>query len=235
MIVDSAENKQNILTRFLEICQLDGWNEETLEKSLSFNQIDPKLKNLIFENGCLDLIEFYIGEYNKKLANEISKIDNFLTLKIREKITLLLVTRFEIEKNNQLALKRLRNFYLKHGFSALKQSFIIADFMWKNISDQSTDFNFYTKRLTLAKIIIRSFLVFLNDKSSDLEKTKNFITLQIEGVMRFEKFKFKIKKTSSDLKTKICNLITDKNGDLKNPQKIAKELIKNLPFVRLWM
>ena len=72
--------------------------------------------------------------------------------------------------------------------------------IWFGINDKSTDFNFYTKRLTLAKIILRTLFVFVKDESADLMATKKFIDLQIEkltnswqGLSNFEILSIQLK------------------------------------------
>lgn len=241
MIIDSIAVKQKILSKFLELAAFDGWSEETLKKSIRVCNIDDKFLSIIFENGCLDLIEFYIDQQNlhsKYLANEIYSLQH---LKIRDKIKNFLYLRFEVEIKNKIALRRLVNFYLdpanflstKYGprpmINVLKNCYKIADFMWYSIGDNSTDFNYYTKRLTLAKIILRSFVVFLRDDSDDLEKTKRFIDRQIEKVMKFEKHKVNVKGVVSSSKTCFKKIVLNEDGSLKK----RKDILKNLPFVRL--
>jgi ubiquinone biosynthesis protein COQ9 len=242
MIFDSLETKQKVLSHFLEIAAFDGWSEETLKKSINACDIDDKFKNLIFENGCLDLIEFYIEQQNQQSAKMLAQNPDFKDLKIRDKIKSSLYFRFEVEAQNKVVLQRLINFYLdpKNFLSvergprpliqSLKSCYKIADFIWYNIGDKSTDFNFYTKRLTLSKIILRSLFVFLKDDSENLEKTKNFIDLQIENVMKFEKRKTQFKAISKKIKNGALELVLDDSGTLKPPSKI----FKNLPFIRLF-
>lgn len=242
MIIDSYENKIKILQEFLKICQFEGWSEEALDMALKNCQIDEKLKNLIFENGCLSLAEFYIESQNDLTLRKIKDDGDFSSQKIRDKIRILLYERFEIEKEHKIALQRLVNFYvnpknfttIKYGpkplAEGLKTGIKIADFMWRAIGDQSTDFNFYTKRLTLAKIILRSLIVFLKDDSSDLNKTKKFIDLEIEKVMRFAKCKAQVKQSFSSLKAGAAHFCLNENGSLKS----AKEIVKSLPFIRLF-
>lgn len=234
MLLDSNETKEKILAAFLPICAFDGWNNDALLKALANCQIDGKFAGLIFENGCLDLAEFYIESQNKKAAEKIAKIENFHGKKIRDKIRLALYARFEVEENNQIVLQRLKNFYLnpknftsfeigpKPALQGLKSCYKVADFIWHEINDQSTDFNFYTKRLTLGKIIWRSLAVFVKDHSADFSETKNFIDSQIEKVMKFEKYKTQVKKALNEVFIK-------ENGAPKTP----KEFIKDLPFIRL--
>lgn len=234
MLLDSTQNKEKILKEFLKIAEFDGWNENSLEKAFEKSDIDKKFITLIFENGILDLADFYIEFYNKKLEQKIAKISDFNQLRIRDKITQALYCRFELEKNNQLAMQRLVNFYanpknlvdcnvgVRPSIYGLKTCYKVADCIWSAINDQSTDFNFYTKRLTLAKIIFRSIAIFVKDDSKNLQKTKSFIDLEIAKVMKFEKFKAGAKKA-------VNHIFINEDGSIKTPQ----QFIKNLPFIRL--
>lgn len=234
MIIDSYENKIKILDEFLQNCVFHGWNIETLEKSAINCGILANQVSLIFDNGIFDLTEFYISENNKKTSEKIAKIDEFSKLKIREKINLILVTRFEIEHENKLQLQALFNFYatfdniksfensLRPISLGFKNCYQIADFMWHEINDKSTDFNFYTKRFTLAKIIFQTTIVFMQDNSENLGKTKNYIAKQIDKVMKFEKCKAKLKNFTKEI-------ILNENNSLKS----FKDIIKELPFIRL--
>ncbi len=242
MLLDSKQTKQQILDEFLKICSFDGWTKDALSQAMSNCKIEAKFADLIFENGLTDLAEFYIESQNEKSAKKITAIENFHGKKIRDKIRLALYCRFEVEAENQIALQRLLNFYLnpknftsfeigpKPTLQGLKDCYKIADFIWKELDDQSTDFNFYTKRLTLSKIILRSFLVFVKDESANFEKTKNFIDSQIEKVMKFEKCKMQVKKF-------VTAAFANKSEALKSlPKslpKLPREFVKNLPFFRL--
>ena len=72
--------------------------------------------------------------------------------------------------------------------------------------------------------------VFLRDDTSEFERTKKFIDIQIEKVMNFEKRKAKIKDMSFKVKSGFLEFILDENGLPKSPKKI----LKNLPFIRLF-
>ena len=241
MILDSDHNKKKILKIFLEICDFEGITEETLSKAFDLSGINSKFKNILFENGCFDLIDFFIEEEGRKIAEEILNISNFKDLKVREKIKLALYIFFDNQQKQKQALRRMRsfcldvrnisnyNYRLKPLFLILKYSGKISDFIWKAIEDKSTDFNFYTKRLTLAKIITKSLIVFFKDEDEKLEETKRFIDLQIEKIIGFEKFKAKVRNFSMNFQEKSCDLFFE-NGRIKTINKILKEI----PFVRLF-
>lgn len=227
-MLDSNETKQKILTEFLRICICDGWSKEAFTRALENCEIDKNFPHLIFENPLVDLASFYIESQNQKACEIVCDLS---AKKLRDKIRLMLYARFEVEKDYKIAIQNLISFYfnprnftsleigLKPTVSGLSACYKIADFIWKEINDQSTDFNFYTKRITLGKIIFRSVIFFLKN---DLEKTRRFIDLEIEKVMQFQKYKSRTKKFLSE----IC---LEEDGSIKSPGKI----IKSLPFFRL--
>ncbi len=61
--------------------------------------------------------------------------------------------------------------------------------MWYAAGDTSTDFNFYTKRATLAGVYSSTLLYWLNDRSPGSEATWGFLDRRIDDVMKIEKLK----------------------------------------------
>ncbi len=122
------------------------------------------------------------------------KVD-FSKLKIREKITTLVKLRIEAEFPYKEQVRRTVSFMAlpQHSFRSMKILYRTVDLMWKAISDQSTDFNFYTKRMTLSAVYSSTFLYWLGDESEDCQDTWEFLDRRIENVMQFEKAKANIK------------------------------------------
>jgi ubiquinone biosynthesis protein COQ9 len=240
-MIDSDKNKQKILKNFIKIAEISGWNDKSLKKACLLSDIDPDNLIFIFPDSVLDVAQLYLDNGNNLLIKEITKIKDFNKKKIRDKIRLCLYKRFEIEIANRQILINLSNFYqdpknltnfengLRPAMQSITFSFIIADLIWSILDDQSSDFNYYTKRLILAKIIVRSFFIFIKDDMKDIAKTKSFIDLQIEKVMKFEKFKFKSKEVAQSILESVQDCINNEDGSLKNIDK----LIKDLPFIRL--
>jgi len=244
VIIDSFENKEKILLSFLEIAGLEGWNENSLAMSFKQNEIDVKYLSIIFPNLLFSLNEFHVEYFNSLAAKQISSITDFDNLRVRDKIKELIFHRFYVEKNHRIALKRMVNYYSNPknfvqfgiGFKpilfALKSCYKIADSTWYAIGDNAVDFNFYSKRFILAKIIMRSFFTFIKDED-DLKKTKEIIENNIEKIMIFNKFKQNFKrrtdKHSQDVKRHLESYFI--NEDLK--PKSPKEILKSLPFIRL--
>jgi len=65
--------------------------------------------------------------------------------------------------------------------------------MWRLAGDTATDFNHYSKRMTLSAVYGSTMAVFLDDESEDHADTRAFLARRIDGVMRFEKWKAGLK------------------------------------------
>ena len=72
---------------------------------------------------------------------------------------------------------------------ALRISWCTADHMWRIAGDTSTDFNHYTKRMTLGAVYGSTLLVWLDDNSEGWAETEAFLSRRIDDVMKFEKLK----------------------------------------------
>lgn len=234
MVIDSKSNKQKILQDFIKLSEDEGVSDEILAKSAKNTLKKEALIDLVFEDGCLDLIDFYIDEKNNEASQKLKKIKDFSNFKIRDKIRTILYLRFEVEKDNRLFLQNIFSFYinpknlclsskgLKPATKIVKDCYKVADFIWHEINDKSTDLNFYTKRLTLSKIIIRVLKEFIKDQSDDLANTKKLIDSEIDKVMLFEKYK-------RGFKDFVKNNFLNEECNIKTP----KDFINNLPFFRL--
>jgi len=241
VIIDSIANKEKILKNFLAIASIEGWSDESLKIACKQSEIDEQYLSLIFEDGILSLIDFYIEYYNNLLEQQIILQSDFLDKKISEKIKIATTIRFEIEKSNRQALQRISSFFFSPnnliknqlGVKPLTLAFLcslkISDKIWKLINDQSIDINYYTKRIILAKIIARVFFVFINDEDQNIAKTKNFIDHQIIKILSFTKLKFQAIDHLKNLKSKLDDLVDNEQSIIKTP----KEIIKSLPFFRL--
>jgi ubiquinone biosynthesis protein COQ9 len=112
-------------------------------------------------------------------------------LKIRDRIKLAVRTRIERTVGGKESVRRgLAMLALPFNAAlALKLLYRTVDAIWYGAGDTSTDFNFYTKRATLAGVYSSTLLYWLNDRSEGSEATWSFLDRRIDDVMRFEKWK----------------------------------------------
>ena len=65
--------------------------------------------------------------------------------------------------------------------------------MWRLAGDTASDFNHYTKRMTLSAVYASLLAVFVNDESENFADSRAFLDRRIDNVMQFEKVKAQAK------------------------------------------
>jgi ubiquinone biosynthesis protein COQ9 len=61
--------------------------------------------------------------------------------------------------------------------------------MWRIAGDTASDFNHYTKRLTLSGVYTATLFAWLDDQSEGWAETAAFLDRRLADVMKFEKLK----------------------------------------------
>lgn len=172
------------------------------------------IKSLLQENFKLDLINkntFSKSFFNQKLTDFANKIIS------------------DLPNSNSFNNK----------FSLISFIYQIADCIWLVIQDKSSDMSYYSKRLILSKIIIKTIKIFIEDDGLDISKTKKFIDQEISRVMAFENLKKqskeKINIIINKIKDKSCIIDIDieKQQSINNAVKKISDFINKLPFFRL--
>jgi ubiquinone biosynthesis protein COQ9 len=168
----------------------DGWSRAAVDAAAQQLGVDPVQARLAMPKGQAAMIDLYIQEVDRALEAYFmpERLDG---MKIREKIRALVWRRLEIMGPAREAVRRaLAILAMPQNIPlALKMSWRTADLMWRIAGDTSTDFNHYTKRMTLGAVYGSTLLVWLDDQSEGWKDTAAFLDRRIEDVMKFEKFK----------------------------------------------
>jgi ubiquinone biosynthesis protein COQ9 len=178
----------------------DGWTRQAVDSAAAQLGIDPVQARLAMPKTQAGMIDLYIQEVDRGLEVYFTP-ERLSVLKIREKIREMVWRRLEIMGPAREAVRPAlailampRNLPL-----ALSISWRTADLMWRIAGDTSTDFNHYTKRLTLGAVYGSTLLAWLDDQSEDWADTAAFLDRRIDDVMRFEKFKAEWRGSSEHL------------------------------------
>lgn len=168
----------------------DGWSVKAVETAAAQSGIDPAKAKLAFGKDPAALVEAYIGAIDAAMA-EAFPPERIATMKIRDRITELLWFRFTAMLPAREALRSAISILAmpQNALRGAKLGWRSADRMWRLAGDTATDFNHYTKRITLGGVYASTLLVWLNDQSEDLAETRAFLERRIADVMRFEKWK----------------------------------------------
>ena len=168
----------------------DGWTQAAVDSAARQLGIDPVQARLAVPKSQAGMIDLYIQEVDRGLeAWATSK--RLEKLKIREKIRTLVWRRLEIMGPAREAVRRaLAILAMPQNVPlGLRTGWRSADVMWRLAGDTSTDFNHYTKRLTLGAVYGSTLLAWLDDQSEGWGDTAAFLDRRIDDVMRFEKAK----------------------------------------------
>ena len=168
----------------------DGWTARAVDSAAGQLGIDPVQARLAMPKSQAAMVDVYIQEVDRALEAYFTP-ERLKGLKIREKIRALVWRRLEVMGPAREAVQRaLAVLAMPQNLPlALKASWRTADLMWRLAGDTSTDFNHYTKRMTLGAVYGSTLLVWLDDKSEGWIETGAFLDRRIDNVMRFEKFK----------------------------------------------
>ena len=168
----------------------DGWTQAAVDSAAGQLGIDPLQARLAMPKGQAAMIDTYIQEVDRALETHFTP-ERLAAMKIREKIRGLVWHRLEVMGPAREAVRRaLAILAMPQNVPlALRISWRSADLMWRIAGDTSTDFNHYTKRMTLGAVYASTLLAWLDDQSEGWADTAAFLDRRIDDVMKFEKFK----------------------------------------------
>ena len=168
----------------------DGWAKPAVDAAAGQLGVDPVQARLAMPKTQAGMIDVYIQEVDRALEAYFSP-ERLSGMKIREKIRALVWRRLEIMGPAREAVRRaLAILAMPQNVPvAMRIGWRTADLMWRIAGDTSTDFNHYTKRMTLGAVYGSTLLVWLDERSEGWTETAAFLDRRIDDVMRFEKFK----------------------------------------------
>lgn len=195
-----GETRARILDAALPNVAFDGWTPRLLRDAAAQAGISAGEARLAFPGGVLDLVDYFLADGDRRMMEALAR-ENLAAMKIRERITLAVRTRIEVDLHSREAMRRAITLLAlpASGTLGARALYRTVDAIWRAIGDTSTDFNFYTKRATLAGVFSAVTLYWFADESDGYAKTWAFLDSRIEDVMRFERVKAGVKGIAAKL------------------------------------
>ena len=168
----------------------DGWGHAAVDAAADQLGIDRAQARLAMPKTQAGLIDIYVQAVDRALDAYFTE-ERLAGLKIREKIRQLVWQRLEIMGPAREAVRRaLAILAMPQNVPlGVRISWRSVDQMWRIVGDTSTDFNHYTKRMTLGAVYASTLLAWLDDDSEGWSETAAFLDRRIDDVMKFEKWK----------------------------------------------
>jgi ubiquinone biosynthesis protein COQ9 len=168
----------------------DGWSRAAVDTAADQLGLERAQARLAMPKTQAGMIDIYIQGVDRELEQRLPP-EQLRALKIRERIRTLVWSRLEIMGPAREAVRRAT------AILAMPQNLPLAtrigwrsvDLMWRLAGDTSTDFNHYTKRMTLGAVYASTLLAWLDDNSEGWTQTGGFLDRRIDDVMKFEKWK----------------------------------------------
>lgn len=172
----------------------DGWTRTALAAGARRLELQQGEADRLFPGGPVQVLTHLSQRADVRTVEDMEK-EGVGALKIRDRIKGAVRIRLERHAGEREAVRRalaLLSLPFNAGV-ALKLLYKTVDAMWYAAGDTSTDFNFYTKRATLAGVYSSTLLYWLNDRSTGAEATWAFLDRRIDDVMKIEKLKSQVR------------------------------------------
>ncbi len=183
------KKKQDILKKVKKIVSIHGWSSDIFLK-LQKQKIEKSDLFYAFQNGYKDLLEYTLQDINVNLENKLKKI-NLINFPINKRIKKILLLRFELLNEDKEFYKKTFNHLLlpTNNKISKKSLYNSVNTMWYLAGDNSTDFNFYTKRLILSGIYTNALIIFF---SKDMKYVEENIDNNLKRISKIPKIKERI-------------------------------------------
>lgn len=208
------DTKRAILAAALPHVPFDGWTQKSMRQAAADAGLDPALVQLAFPGGPAEVIAFWSTEADRAMVAAYGA-QNGDEMRFRERITFLVRARIGAIAEHREAVRRALTYLAQpqHGGAGLRCLYRTVDEMWYAAGDRATDFNFYTKRLTLAGVYSSTLLFWLDDASDGSEASWAFLDRRIAGVMRIPQRRENLRRAT---------------GFLPNPKRFARLVSERL-------
>ncbi|MBI3199502.1 MAG: COQ9 family protein [Rhodospirillales bacterium] len=176
----------------------EGWTRTALAAGARRLDLPRGEADRLFPGGPIQVLTHLSGRADLRTVEDMEK-EGVAGMKIRDRIKSAVRIRLERHAGEREAVRRALA-VLSLPFNAglgLKLLYKTVDAMWYAAGDTSTDFNFYTKRATLAGVYSSTLLYWLNDRSPGAEATWSFLDRRIDDVMKIEKLKSQVRSWGS--------------------------------------
>ena len=196
--LDNRQIKINLIRAMLTHVPFDGWTWEAMEQGaidISFEKKKTSSSRIeifkdLFKNGSIDFIDVFSEMIDLEVKQNYDLIDS-KPERVPEKIKKIIMIRLKLCQKYKEAVRS--SIALTAIPTNVKTSINIlyrtCNSMWRIAGDKSTDFSFYTRRISLATVYTSTLLFWLNDKSNDNLETEFFLDRRLRDISKISSFK----------------------------------------------
>ncbi len=170
----------------------DGWSPATFDAAVTATGMRPEHARTLAPRGAVDLACAYHRQGDAALR-EVLRAADLRGMGFTAKVTFAIRARIAAITDKEAVRRGTALFALpQHAADGAKLLWGTADAIWTGVGDTANDYNWYTKRATLAGVYGASVLYWLGDESLGAQATHDFIDRRIADVIRIEKLKAQV-------------------------------------------
>ena len=183
--IKSLEKKRLELVNLAKnIVNKYGWNDSLFEKISSRHRIAHEELAILFPDGYKQMLKLSLDYLNYELENICSQCD-FIRMPVHKRIKKIIITKVNLMNKHKDFYRRTFYFLLIPINYKLLTTYLYksVDLMWYISGDNSTDFNFYTKRMILLSVYSSVILHYIsNDSLLETEKKLDNNLLKVSKI-----------------------------------------------------
>jgi ubiquinone biosynthesis protein COQ9 len=199
--------RQQILQASLPHVHEHGWTRKALQAGARDEGL-PSAAHGMFPRGGAELIHFFYTKSNLELAEALRREVESARSQGTEKTQNKPFIRSALETRLRMIVPYLDTWPQAMAISALPQNAVqsftnllkLTDDVWFYAGDRSVDFNWYTKRLTLAAVYKSTEIYMVQDKSPNLTDTWAFLDNRLGDLQKFGATKTSLEKCEGVIK-----------------------------------
>lgn len=204
---DYQEMRDLILLAMLPHVVFEGWTREALEAGIEdlgdVHEFGPDVLDTVFPGGMSDVAMHFSDWADRRMVAEMAKLD-VESMKIRDRIAAGVRCRLQVLAPHREAVRSCLSYMALplHHVAALQCTYNTLNEIWYAAGDDSHDFNFYTKRATLAPVLGTTTLYWLaddGDGDGDFPDTWDFLDRRIGDLLNVMKVRGRWSKKLSHL------------------------------------
>ncbi|NXF36021.1 COQ9 protein, partial [Nyctibius bracteatus] len=188
---ESEEQLQHrILTAALEFVPEHGWTAEAIAEGAKTLGLSVAAAGMFHSDGS-ELVLHFVSQCNTKLSELLEQEQKQVQLGEAEKKPTEQFLRDAVEARLRMLIPYIEKWpqalsilLLPHNIpDSLNLLTSMIDDIWHYAGDQSTDFNWYTRRAVLTGVYNTTELVMMQDSSPDFEDTWRFLESRVADAM----------------------------------------------------
>ncbi|MFL5336700.1 MAG: COQ9 family protein [Geminicoccaceae bacterium] len=180
--------KDSVLEAALLHAAFDGWSRRTLVNAARDVGLEPTTARRLFPQGGDSLLAWLDDWADRRMIQALGALE-IERLPVRRRIALLVRSRLESLTAHREAIRRA---VAAHGMPGNvagtgRALWRTVDLMWRTAGlggDPKDGFSYYSRRFTLAGVLVATFLYWLDDQSDGCADSWAFLDRRIEGLLQ---------------------------------------------------